>query len=99
MVSLLSQATGCSGELTTMSESLGLEAVMERARICGLAAVLAERAAVRSSSGANLVAMTGDCVDSIAIERLGLLGSPEVGVDVDNGVELLGSCCHWKLFT
>lgn len=60
------QATGSSGELTTMSESLGLEAVMEKARVCGLAAVLAERAAVRNSSGAILVAMTGDYVDSIA---------------------------------
>lgn len=41
-----------------MSESLVLEAVMEMARVCGLAAVLAERAAVRKSSGAILVAMT-----------------------------------------
>lgn len=74
-----------------MSESLGLEAVMDKARVCGLAAVLVERAAVRNSSGANLVAMTGDYVDSIAIERLGL-GSPGVGVDVDVASRCLGSC-------
>lgn len=51
-----------------MSESLVLEAVMEMARVCGLAAVLAERAADRNSSGAILVAIDPGraiCIDSI----------------------------------
>lgn len=44
---------------TTMSASLGLDDVMEKARICGLAGLLAERAAVRSTKGAILLAMMG----------------------------------------
>lgn len=44
---------------TTMSESLGLDVETEKARICGLAARLAERAAVRNTKGANMLAMMG----------------------------------------
>lgn len=44
---------------TTMSESLGRDVVAEKARICGLAALLAERAAVRNSMGAILLAIVG----------------------------------------
>lgn len=46
---------------TTMSESLGLDVVAEKARMCGLgaAALLAERAAVRNSMGAILDAIVG----------------------------------------
>lgn len=44
---------------TTMSESLGLEAVTESARVCGLAALRAERAAVLNTRGAILLAMVG----------------------------------------
>ena len=43
-----------------MSDSLGLEVVAEKARICGLATLLAERAAVRKTRGAILLAMMGD---------------------------------------
>lgn len=46
-----------------MSESLGLDVVTEKARICGLATLLAEllteRAAVRKTNGANMLAMMG----------------------------------------
>lgn len=42
-----------------MSESLGLEVVAEKARICGLATLPAERAVVRKTKGAILVAMVG----------------------------------------
>lgn len=42
-----------------MSESLGLDVVTEKARICGLATLLAERAAVRKTNGVNLLAMMG----------------------------------------
>lgn len=45
-----------------MSESLGLEAVTESARVCGLAALRAERAAVLNTRGAILLAMVG-CVE------------------------------------
>lgn len=50
---------GRGDQLTTMSASLGLDDVMEKARICGLAALLAERAAVRNTKGAILLAMMG----------------------------------------
>lgn len=40
-----------------MSESLGLDVVAEKARLCGLATLLAERAAVRNSRGASLLAI------------------------------------------
>lgn len=46
-----------------MSESLGLEVVMEKARICDLVAaagLLAERATARNTRGAILLAMMGD---------------------------------------
>lgn len=43
-----------------MSVSLGLDDVTEKARICGLAALLAERAVVRSTKGAILLAMMGN---------------------------------------
>lgn len=43
-----------------MSASLGLAVVADKARICGLAALLiGERAAVRNTKGAILVAMAG----------------------------------------
>lgn len=45
-----------------MSESLGRDVVADKARIwgiCGLAALLAERAAVRYSMGAILLAIVG----------------------------------------
>lgn len=44
---------------TTMSESLGLEVVTENARVCGLAVLRAERAAVLSNRDAILLAMVG----------------------------------------
>lgn len=54
------------GLRTTMSVSLGLDGVVERARICdgaaGRAALLAERAAVRITRGAILLAMMGGLV-------------------------------------
>lgn len=45
---------------TTLSVSLGLDDVTDKARICGLAALLAERAAVRNTKGAILLAMAGN---------------------------------------
>lgn len=53
---------GVEGARTTMSESLGLEVVTENARVCGLAALRAERAAVLKTRGAILLAMVG-CVE------------------------------------
>lgn len=51
---------GEGGKRTTMSASLGLDDVREKARICGPAVLLAERADVRNTKGAILLAMMGD---------------------------------------
>lgn len=71
-----------------MRASLGLDVVTEKARICGLATLLAERATARKANGVNLLAMMGVVVFNCSrIE--GRLGAVEKESMSSRGLEKL----------
>lgn len=81
---------------TTLSESLGLDVVTEKARICGRSALLAERAAVLNTEEAILLAMVGGVVFN---DKRILRGTRRRKVNVVKPIWSFRAACWMKMLT